>query len=67
MLSFLHHVDKTLIERVTAYSAEIIPLIRNHTLFSEWNDFVARLEALGIPVEDKQRPFEALEARALGA
>jgi hypothetical protein len=67
VLSFLRHVDnETLIERVTAYSAEVIPLIRNHTLFSEWNDFVARLEALGVPVEDKQHPLEALEARAEG-
>jgi hypothetical protein len=50
VLSFLRHVDnETLIEPVTAYSAEIIPLIRNHTLFSEWSDFVAQLEALGVP------------------
>jgi hypothetical protein len=63
VLSFLRHVDNgTLIERVTTYCAEIIPLIRNHTLFSEWNDFVARLETLGIQIEDKRHPLEALEA-----
>ena len=65
VLSFLRHVDnETLIEPVTAYSAEIIPLIRNHTLFSEWNDFVARLAALGVPVENKRHPLEAVEAGA---
>ena len=67
VLSFLRHVDnETLVERVTTYSAEIIPLIRNHTLFSEWNDFVARLAALGVPVENKRHALEAVEAGAEG-
>ena len=52
-----------MINRVTAYSTEIIPLIRNHTLFSEWNDFVARFDVLGVQIEDKRHPLEAAEAK----
>jgi hypothetical protein len=51
-----HAADESLISRLTV--SEIVSHMRNHMLIAEWNDFLARAESLGIPIEDKRHPLD---------
>src|SRR5262245_33263733 len=55
-LRFVQHAPD---ERLRTVVPEVVSYVRKHLLAAEWRTFLARLELLGIPVEDKSHRHDA--------
>lgn len=57
-LSFVRHTpDEMLIDRLTS-APEIVTYLLGYLLVAEWNDFLARMKLLGLPIEDMRHPLD---------